>query len=233
MENKGNGKVLAALILAIGIALGGLALRSGIIKFKSMERVVAVKGLSEQQVNADKVVWRISFGRMGNDLTSLYASLDQNATTIKNYLISKGLSADEIFESSPSVSNLKQSYAYSNNKPEYNYQINESFTISTKKVDVVRGLNKELTSAMLKEGIIISDWASYEFTGLSELKPSMIEEATKNARASAIKFAEDSNSKLGKIKTATQGQFSIEDLDETTEYIKKVRVVTTIVYYLN
>ncbi|MBR4437566.1 MAG: SIMPL domain-containing protein, partial [Bacteroidales bacterium] len=79
----------------------------------------------------------------------------------------------------------------------------------------------------------ISDWASYEFTGLNELKPEMIAEATANARQAAQKFAEDSKSKLGKIKTANQGQFSVEDLDETTEFVKKVRVVTTIVYYLD
>ena len=73
---------------------------------------------------------------------------------------------------------------------------------------------------------------SYEFTGLNEVKPEMIEEATRNARAAAEKFAKDSDSRLGKIRNASQGQFSIANRDENTPYIKTVRVVTTINYYL-
>ncbi|MBP5391648.1 MAG: SIMPL domain-containing protein, partial [Bacteroidales bacterium] len=85
---------------------------------------------------------------------------------------------------------------------------------------------------MLKKDIIISDWASYDFTGLNDLKPEMIKEATAKAREAAQQFADNCGSSLGKIKTASQGQFSIEDLDETTDYIKKVRVVTSVTYYL-
>ncbi len=226
-------KIVASAIIAFGLVALGISLKSGIVKFKSMERTVAVKGLAEKQVNADKVVWRVSFARVGNDLVSLYSSLDVNAKYIKEYIKDKGIEDSEIFESSPNVSNLEDQYRYSNNRPEYKYQISQSLTISTNKVDAVKQLAKTATADMLKRGIIISDWASYEFTGLNELKPEMIAEATANARQAAQKFAEDSKSKLGKIKTASQGQFSVEDLDETTEFVKKVRVVTTIVYYLD
>ena len=226
-------KIVASAIIAFGLIALGISLKSGIVKFKSMERTVAVKGLAEKQVNADKVVWRVSFARVGNDLVSLYSSLDVNAKYIKEYIKDKGIDESEIFESSPNVSNLEDQYRYSNNRPEYKYQISQSLTISTNKVDAVKQLAKTATADMLKRGIIISDWASYEFTGLNELKPEMIAEATANARQAAQKFAEDSKSKLGKIKTANQGQFSVEDLDETTEFVKKVRVVTTIVYYLD
>ncbi|MBO4692069.1 MAG: SIMPL domain-containing protein [Bacteroidales bacterium] len=226
-------KIVASAIIAFGLIALGISLKSGIVKFKSMERTVAVKGLAEKQVNADKVVWRVSFARVGNDLVSLYSSLDVNAKYIKEYIKDKGIEDSEIFESSPNVSNLEDQYRYSNNRPEYKYQISQSLTISTNKVDAVKQLAKTATADMLKRGIIISDWASYEFTGLNELKPEMIAEATANARQAAQKFAEDSKSKLGKIKTASQGQFSVEDLDETTEFVKKVRVVTTIVYYLD
>ena len=90
---------------------------------------------------------------------------------------------------------------------------------------------------LLKQGIAITggDYkynVSYEFPGLNEVKPRMIEEATKNARAAAEKFAKDSDSELGKIRNASQGQFSISDRDAYTPYIKSVRVVTTVNYYL-
>ena len=73
----------------------------------------------------------------------------------------------------------------------------------------------------------------YSFTKLNDIKPEMIEEATKNAREAAEKFAQDSDSKLGKIKKASQGQFSISDRDSNTPYIKSVRVVSSIDYFLN
>ncbi len=232
-ENQKHGnKVLAAAILAVGLVALGFCLRSGIVKFKSMDDVVDVKGLSERQVPADKAIWRVSFGRQGNDLASLQSSVDANTKVVKDFIKRAGIAETEIFESSPSVSNLEDQYRYSNNRPDYKWQINQSMTISTKNVEAIRNLVKTAATEMLKQGIILSDWASYEFTGLNELKPEMIAEATANARSAAQKFADDSGSSIGKIKTARQGQFSIEDLDETTDYIKKVRVVTTITYYL-
>ena len=67
---------------------------------------------------------------------------------------------------------------------------------------------------------------------MNSIKPQMIEEATKNARAAAEKFAKDSESKLGKIKTANQGLFTIENVDEYTPNVKHVRVVTNVTYFL-
>ena len=109
-------------------------------------------------------------------------------------------------------------------------------TVASSKVDLVRRLINE-QSELLKQGIAITggDYmyrVKYEYSDLNSIKPQMIEEATKNARTAAQKFASDSDSKLGKIKRASQGQFSISDRDEFTPYIKKVRVVTTMDYFL-
>ena len=79
---------------------------------------------------------------------------------------------------------------------------------------------------------VISPPMRFKFEGLNEIKPGMIEEATKNAREVGEKFAKDSGSRLGKIKTANQGTFSITDRDSNTPEIKKVRVVTSVTYYL-
>ena len=88
---------------------------------------------------------------------------------------------------------------------------------------------------LMKDGVIISNEYNYqtqfEYTALNDIKPEMVEEATRNARTVAQKFAEDSGSKLGNIKQASQGQFSISS-DETTPQIKNIRVVTTVKYAL-
>lgn len=118
----------------------------------------------------------------------------------------------------------------------YRFNITSVITVTSSKVDLVRGIIAG-QSDLLKKGIAISggDYrftTQYFFTKLNEVKPKMIEEATKNARASAEKFAKDSDSKLGKIKRANQGQFSISDRDANTPYIKTIRVVSTIDYLL-
>lgn len=230
---KINNIVLAAIIIAMGLIGGGIALSNGIVKFKSMERTVSVKGLSETEVPADKVLWNISFSCQGNNMSNLFAEVDKNVKVIAAYLKKGGISENEIFTASPSLTDLAKQYAYASKKPEYNYEIYTSLTVSSSKINEVRSLISTIASDMSKEGIAVNGYANYSFTGLNELKPKMIEEATANARASAQKFAEDSHSKIGKIKTANQGIFSVEDLDETTPYMKKVRVVTTVVYYLN
>lgn len=230
---KSKSIVLAAVIVAFGIIGGGIALSRGIIRVKSMERTVTVKGLSETEVPADKVLWNISFSRQGNSMQQLYSDIDRDRNVIVGFLKKNGLADSEIFPSSPALTDMAEQYAYSNRTPPYAYSLSLSLTISSDKIDVVRNLTSTIAAEMSKSGIAVREYASYSFTGLSELKPKMIEDATANARASAQKFAEDSHSKIGKILTANQGVFSVEDLDSTTPYMKKVRVVTTVVYYLN
>ena len=112
----------------------------------------------------------------------------------------------------------------------------QAVTVYTDKIDGVRAALSEI-SELGKAGIVIAgdsydNRTQYFFTKLNEIKPDMVEEATRNAREVAEKFARDSDSSVGKIKRATQGQFSIADRDQNNPHIKKVRVVSTVVYYL-
>ena len=110
--------------------------------------------------------------------------------------------------------------------------------VTSSKVELVRSIMQK-QAQLMKMGIalITEDYGKntvkYEFTRLNDIKPEMVEESTKNARATAEKFAEDSDSELGKIRRATQGQFSISDRDNNTPHIKNIRVVSTIEYYIN
>ena len=108
--------------------------------------------------------------------------------------------------------------------------------VTSEQVEKVNKLMNKQTELMSQGiAIVAGDYnyqTLYEFTGLNEIKPDMVADATKNARKAAQKFAQDSKSKLGKIKSASQGQFSIDDRDQYTPYIKNVRVVSTIEYYL-
>lgn len=226
---------IEAIIMAVGIIMLGVMIKNGINDFKDKERVVTVKGLAEMEVPADKVVWPLMYKDIGNDPAVLYANLAQKNHAIVKFLESNGITEEEISIAPPEVIDM-QAERYGDRNVPYRYNATSVITVTSKNVDKVRKLMSG-QAELLKQGIAITggDYrysVSYEFTGLNDIKPKMIEEATKNARAAAEKFAKDSESSLGKIRNASQGQFSISDRDANTPYIKSVRVVTTVNYYL-
>lgn len=235
MEGKSQGTAVAGLLICIGLVLLGLSLKSGINNFKDKDRVVSVKGLAEMEVKADKVIWPLMFKEIGNDLPVLYKNMEQKTKAISDFLKENGIDTSEVSVAAPEIIDM-QAERYRSTFVTYRYNVTCVVTVLSDKVDLIRKLMTR-QSDLLKQGIAISggDYkynTQYLFTKLNDIKPRMIEEATKNARASAEKFAADSDSKLGKIRTANQGQFTITDRDANTPYIKSVRVVTTVDYYL-
>ncbi len=232
---QNNKSVIAAIIIAIGLFLLGNRIASGLENALGDERTVSVRGLSERIVPADKVVWPLVYKEVGNDLEALASQVNNKNKIIIDYLNAKGISDDEISVSPPEIIDL-QAERYVNQNIPYRYNLRTIITVSSKQVDLVRNLINE-QGELLDKGIAIVSGEydaqiDYQFTGLNELKPDMIAEATRNARQAAEQFASDSDSKLGKIKTASQGQFSITSRDQYTPYLKNVRVVTSVVYYL-
>ena len=125
---------------------------------------------------------------------------------------------------------------YSANVKGYRYNITSIITVTSRNVAKVRGLIAR-QGELLKDGIAIVDGdydnkVRYEYVSFKSMKPKMMEEAIANAEVTAQQFAKSSKSSLGKIVSADQGQFSIDDRDSNTPYIKKVRVVTTVTYSL-
>lgn len=231
-------KIISSSLIAVGIIAGaftlGNQLEQGIRGFKDADRVVTVKGLSEKEVKANHVIWPVSFREMGNDLSQVYDQLEVKQNMVLKYLKDGGLTDEEITIAAPKLrDNLADNYG--SQRPPFRYMITQVLTISSDKVDVVRKLD-EAQRDLLKAGVgLTNDYsymAKYSYTGLNEIKPAMIEAATKNAKEAAQKFAMDSGSTLGKIRRANQGIFSITDRDENTPFIKNVRVVTTVEYFL-
>ena len=225
----------AGLAVMAGLVVMGAMLPAAVGKFKAAERTVSVKGLCEREVPADKVIWPIKYKVVGNDLATVYSEIERKNADIKAFLVAGGLDASEISSAAPSVSD-KYAQEYGSNDRTYRYVATSITTVCTKDgekaLKLISGQN-----ALIKKGIAPeTDWdckTVFSFEGLNALKPEMIQEATRNAREAALKFASDSQSRLGKIKTASQGTFSIEDRDSNTPQIKKVRVVTGVVYYLD
>ena len=212
--------IIQAAVIAIGLAALGLAVKSGMDNFTNKDRKVTVKGLSEMEVAANKVTWPIVSKEIGNDLPALYDKVNATNAAIRRFLIAGGLDKSEISVNAPVVIDLNAD-RYSQNQQPYRYNVTSVITVTSAKVELVR---KILVSGDYDKQI------RYEYTALNEIKAKMVDEAIKNARATAEQFAHVSDSHLGRIENASQGQFTIEDRDENSPYIKKVRVVSTITY---
>ncbi len=230
----------SAFILGVFIFLGlsflGYFIGTSALKFKEYERSVTVKGLSQKELPADIALWPIPFERADNDLSTLYLTLEKDKNKIIKFLDSNGIKSDEISISPPSViDKLAQQYS-GNTRAPFRYTGNQVVTVYTNGIQTVRAAINKLAE-LGKQGIVFKadDYrhtTEYIFTRLNEVKPEMIEEATTKARQVAQKFAKDSDSKLGKIKKARQGQFSIRNRDKNNPHIKVIRVVSTVEYYL-
>jgi len=234
--NKLNALILGASIF-LGLAVLGYLLGSAAIDFKEYERSVTVKGLSERELPADIVIWPIVFIEASNNLSALYESSEASKKKIEEFLVSRGINLPEISHSLPSIVDKSAQQYGGSNRAEFRYTATQTVTVYSSRVSLVRKAMGEL-SELGRSGIAFTgggyqNQIEYLFNGLNKIKPEMIQEATAKAREVALKFAQDSNSKLGKIKRASQGQFSIVPRDKNNPHLKKIRVVSTIEYYLS
>ena len=230
-----KGKFYSGLCIMAGLVILGIMIPTAVMKYRSFDRTVNVKGLCEKEVRADKVIWPIVYKVMSDNVQSIYSQIDAANAVIVDFLKAGGVTVDEMTVSVPQISD-KLANEYGDTNRAFRYIAKNVVTVCTSDVDKVLALMASQAD-LLKKGVVTvgNDWENpveFRYEGLNGIKPEMIEEATQNARETAEKFAKDSDSRLGKIKTANQGTFTIEDRDSNTPYIKKVRVVTSVTYYL-
>lgn len=228
-------RIIAAAITALGIVILGFSLKAGIDNFTNKDRRVTVKGLAEREVDADKVIWPIQTKEIGNDLPELYKKINATNDAIKKFLKANGIKDSEMNVNAPTVIDLSAE-RYNTQPVPQRYNITSTIIVTSQNVKLVRSIMAK-QGELLQQGIAIVDGGydnpiKYEFVAFKEMKPKMMTEAIENAEKTAQQFAENSHSTLNKIVSADQGQFSIDNRDENTPYIKKVRVVTTVTYSL-
>lgn len=231
---KENQWLVSALVLAVGMCCMGWLIRSGIERFKTLDHKVTVKGLSEREVQANKVTWPLIYKELGNDPSAMYELIGQKNQKVISFLKKAGIGDDEISVNPPTIRD-RQADNYGNEIMNYRYKAECVITVTSVNVDKVRQLMRR-QSELMKQGIALvseeygDNNVRYDYTGLTEIKPEMVEEAMKNARQTAEQFAHDANARLDGVISAQQGQFSIEDRDPNTPYIKRIRVVNTVEY---
>jgi hypothetical protein len=244
-----NNKILVAIAIVIGLALNGLFIGRAIQRFKKEDRFISVKGFSEREVKADLAVWTIKTRITTNDITEGSRQIEADKLKITEFLIQKGIGANEIFQQDLKVVD-KMAREYGNNDiGTFRYIIENTIVVRSGNVDNIQQVNR-MTDELLKMGVVISNVneympsVQYLFTKLNDIKPEMVSEATQNARKAAMEFTRESNVSLGEMKKANQGLFTIVDRDDfvsgqtgeggygnnTNDIYKKVRVVVNIEY---
>lgn len=224
--------LIAAALLAIGLAGAGWLAGQGMERLKTADRYVTVKGSAEKIVEADQVVWPLPHSVGGNDLAGVQRQLETNTAIIRDFFAKAGFKPEETVVSPPRLED-RWAWAYGSNRPPERYRY--STTVSLRTDDVPKALSVLRRSGeLVGQGVMIGEGSSpdFDYTKLNDIKPALIAEATAAARDSAVQFAQDSNSQLGGIRSANQGVVSITDRDQSSPQVKRVRVVTTVKYFL-
>jgi uncharacterized protein len=250
--NRGGAALLGSL-LALGLVVGGWVLGAQIKATRLSDRYVTVKGLVERKVKSDLAIWSLSYKDAGDDLSSVYAKTEADKKAVLQFLDQQGFQSSEIEMGVVRVVDTQANEYGGGNRPPHRYIVEQQITVRTSRVDQVAAAAQK-TIELLQKGIVFNSnpgqGLSYKFTALNSIKPDMITEATRNARAAADRFASDSGSNVGSIRQANQGVFSILPADQgadagepgeaggeifgaDTSLMKTVRVVTTVQYYLD
>ncbi|MGL4982201.1 MAG: SIMPL domain-containing protein [Treponemataceae bacterium] len=228
-------KQFGNLILGFSIFFAGVSIAFGLMNIKPVQRSVTVRGLAEREVDADLAVWPLTFSVVGNDPVVLYNETLQKTAIVKNFLNKYEFSETEITVNQPAITDITANPYIKADDYKNKYIAKSVILVRSSNVKSVQTAILE-SIELLQEGIaIIQDYdsqLSYSYNGLNEIKPEMIAQATQNARLAAEQFARDSGSKVGKIKNATQGLFSIDNADRSLPEKKTIRVVTSVEYLL-
>jgi uncharacterized protein len=234
-DSKSKISLYRGIMITAAIIISSLIIAGGFGRIAKPDRVVSVRGLAEREVDADMAVWPLTFSIGGNNLLQLQKEIMDDTKTVTAYLEKRGLTPDDYTVQAPAIIDTSVNPYMNENKALFTYIAKQVILVRSKNVKVVKKAQADSLDLMGSSIAVSQDYDSkvqYEFTGLNNIKPEMIAEATKNAREAAEQFARDSGSKVGKIKSASQGLFTIDDAAVGLEEKKAVRVVTTVEYLL-
>lgn len=221
--------------LALGLVLAGCVLALALYRVRASERFVTVKGLAEREVQADVALWPLVFTVTADDLESLQREVEQDTAAVAAFLVEQGFNAEEWSQAAPRVTDFAtQGFGPGSGPPE-RYQAESVIALRTSQTERLRQAMAR-SGELVKRGVALvrsyEHTTQYVYTQLESIKPEMIADATRDARRAAEQFAEDSGSRVGAIRRAQQGYFSVEDRDAFSPEIKRIRVVTTVDYFL-
>jgi hypothetical protein len=227
--------VVSSLLLAVGISVGGFFIGQGVSNRNSGRRIISVKGLSEKEVPASVAVWWVGYGATGNDLDAINRKLSDSTKAVLAFLKSAGFDEKDMAVQPPALHDASMEPRDKDTPPPpERFRADQSVLLRTTNVDLIKP-TLAAASTLMVNGVLLTGGSqpNYIYNQLNEIKPGMIQEATKNARIAADQFSRDSQTRLGKLRNASQGWFQVENRDVATPERKTVRVVVDVDYEVN
>jgi hypothetical protein len=227
--------VIAALLVALGVSAAGYFVGQGISERGAGRRIISVKGLSEREVPASVATWTIGYSANGNELGEINKKLAESTKAVSAFLKEAGFAEADMAVQPPSLQDTTMEVREKDvPPPPERYKAYQAVLLRTSKVDLIKPALASASNLMVS-GVLLSGKSepNYIFNQVNEIKPAMIQEATKNARVAAEQFSRDSQTTLGKLRSATQGWFQVENRDAATPERKVVRVVVDVEYEIN
>jgi len=224
------------ILLAAGLAIFGHQAGRAVRMGREFDRYLTVRGLSEREVKATLALWPLRFAVMAEDLPGLKQAMERDRAVVERFLNEHQISPEEISSGIPTVSDRVDQWHGPEQVKAPRYKAVVTLVVRSAKVDVVKRAIQQVDQ-LLSQGVSLAgteygDQPRFVFEGVNEIKPSMIQEATANARAGAEKFAQDSGSRVGRIRKAGQGALEIDERDVASPELKVLRVVTTVEFFL-
>lgn len=236
---------MLGVCIFVGLLAVAIGINKGLQSFSNKERVVTVRGLAEKQIKATSATIAINYSFSGDDPKILLDKIDKRTNDVSAYLKQTGYNNLKISDLSLYDSKSYYDYDWIDGKrvqvKKDRFSASKSISFVLNEVEKVEGISNEINIALINNGITADVNTSYNFPELNDIKPALIAESTKNARTAGEQFAKDSQSRLGKIKTASQGQITLansyyDDEDGSSApadpFLEKARVVSTIVFFL-
>jgi uncharacterized protein len=235
-------RILGAALIGCGVASGGYLAGEALVKSRLGFRIVTVKGLAEREVKADLGFWPVRFVTNGTTLEEARAKLELSEKSVRGFLNRAGFGEADVQVQNIQVEDRIANFNGQEPPEGTRFALTEDVLVKSYDVDKLAQAAR-IVGDLLKEGVVFSSDAynagpSFIFTGVNGLKGDMLTEATKRAKEAADKFATESGAKVGDIQSANQGIIEINPAVEIPndrpdkQIMKKVRVVTTITYFL-
>lgn len=235
--NTGLNRLLAGLLIALGAAGAGWAVGDGLERFRMADRSITVKGLAELNVESDFAVWPVSFRRAGNAFGEVQQALSADRDKVVAFLRQAGIEAAEI-EIRPLQVTDVYSREYTQPNQPFRYTGNGQVLVKSARVAQVAKAALAI-DPLVQAGLVIQSeiGPTYQLRGFNEVKPTLLSQATHNAREQAAQFAAEAGARLGPLKSANQGVIQISGDagnygDDGQSQTKRLRVVSTFVYEL-
>ncbi|MCL7970358.1 MAG: SIMPL domain-containing protein [marine benthic group bacterium] len=238
-EPNGRGVVRAVWILALALIVSSLILGGSFYQARHSRATVQVVGMASQPFEADQVKWSLGVGRTvpASLLSDGYVQINRDVESMVAGLVSAGIPRDAVVLQPVTTNPMYGSEGIRE------YQVNQTLYVVSEDLDAVESLALA-PSELLAEGLLLQNSRlHYFYSGLAEVKRTLLARATEDARMRAEEIASATGEGIEAIASARAGVFQITEpfstdvaaygIYDTSSRKKEIRVTVHAVFVIH